>query len=376
MSSDYPDKYKVQGLQHILCGRMEELFGELGVSFNQSHKRFSGRCPIHGGDNEQAISIYRGGDVPGKWSCYTRHCEKTFQETIIGFVRGVLSRQKYDWMNPESPQKATFQEAIDWCCNFIGQKFETLNFDTADSEKRTFTSNASTFRKAAEAPTSSITRGQVRNLLKIPAKYFVERGWSAEVLDKYDVGLCDDPKRPFYSRIVVPVYDQNYLYCVGFTGRSTYPKCEACKLWHKPGPCASPVDSCKWRNSEGFAREGCLYNFWFARKTIKSSGVVILCEGPGDLWRLVEAGFSQGVAMLGTSLTDQQEILLETSGATSVVILTNNDKAGMEAAKRLRNQLQRLYRIFEPKLETKDLGEMPPSAVKELLSPIIERAGR
>jgi len=377
--SIYYDQGRIQTLQFILCSRLDDLFDKLGLSLHKTNKLYVGACPIHGGDNPSGLNLYHSGDLPGKWRCNTHHCEAFFKKTIVGFVRGILSHQKYDWMNPDSNRSASFKEAVDWCCNFIGQKLWAIKVDDEELEKRAFASTVSVVTRAPAVPVSSVTRAHVRDRLHIPAEYFKLRGWSAEVLDRYDAGLCKDPTKPFYNRVVVPIYDNNYTCCVGFTARSIYPQCNGCKLWHDQETFCNkyPPQACsKWRNSDGFARESHLYNFWFAQRTIKTTGVVLLCEGPGDVWRLEESGFGQGVGMLGTSLSDQQQCILEASGAISVVILTNSDEPGNEAAEALTKQLHRLYRIFRPELPKKDLGEMQPSAVKELLSPLLEKARR
>lgn len=364
----YFDQARIQTLQLLLSERFDELFAEFDVSFRKTRKMYVGACPIHGGSNQSALNFYHDGDVPGKWVCNTKHCEHFFKRTTIGFVRGMLSNRDYGWVSPDSPRSASFPAAVDWCCRFIGQNFADIHVDQEAFEKKSFATNTSVFAKYARVQKTTITRAHVRQRLNIPAKYLVDRGWSPEILNKYDVGLCTDPSKPFFERVVVPIYDENYTSCIGFTGRTIHPVCEKCQQFHKPGPCPPPsADTCKWKNSEGLARESCLFNFWFAKQAIKQSGTVYLCEGPGDVFRLVEAGIPNAVAILGTSLTDQQQCILETSGAQNVVVLTNMDQAGREAAQRILKKLERLYRVRVPVLPKKDLGEIPINEVKKVL---------
>lgn len=371
-SSLYYDQARIQTLQYLLCNRLEEVFDRLGLSFHRTNKLFVGPCPVHGGDNQSAFNLYHGGDLPGKWRCNTRHCEGYFKKTIIGFIRGSLSHQKYNWCRPESPKSATFKETVDWCCDLIGQSLATIEVNEDEIEKRAFVSTSSVVSKRQFTQSSSITRAHVRDRLQIPAQYFVDRGWSAEILNKYDVGLCNDPGKPFYNRCVVPIYDNTYTSCVGFTARSVFSQCAQCRLWHHSNvTCPSSAhekDACsKWRNSDGFAKESYLYNFWFAQKHIRSTGKVILCEGPGDVWKLCESGHPEAVALLGTSLTDQQQILLETSGARTIIVLTDADSPGREAAKNITKQLNRLYRVHVPELPKNDLGDMTITEISNML---------
>ena len=55
-------------------------------------------CPIHQGDNSSALNLYIEGDsYRANWKCRTHQCEKTFKGSILGFTRGLLSYQKYNW---------------------------------------------------------------------------------------------------------------------------------------------------------------------------------------------------------------------------------------------------------------------------------------
>jgi len=380
----YYDQARMQTLAMMLCSRLDEVFDALGVGLHRTSKMFYGPCPVHGGDNPNGFNLYHGGDVPGKWVCRTRHCEETFKRTIIGFVRAMLSKNKHDWTSPKdkraggTSRTVSFEEAVDWCCQFLGQKLEDLKVDYSDLEKRQFSTQVSLLTRAQTSPVYTLTRADIRGRLKIPSTYFTGRGWSAEVLNRYDVGLCDDPSKQMFERVVVPVYDDDYRFCVGVTARSIHQKCGQCGTYHRPGN-ACPFDKQnhpKWRNSKELPRESRLYNYWFAKKHIQRDAVAVLVEGPGDLWRLVEAGIDHGVAMFGNTLSDQQQVILEMSGAMSLIVLTNMDEAGRFGANKIRQELSRSYRIYTPDLPKNDLGDMRPAEVAALVTPILDKAIR
>ncbi len=253
-----------------------------------------------------------------------------------------------------------------------------IEVDHDELEKRRFASDVMTLeRRPGRLAATGPDRKTIRGKLIIPADYFIGRGWSAGVLDKYDVGVPRNPRPEMVNRVVVPIYDNERRCVIGATGRSIFGRCPKCELFHGERPvCPSPAEAfefCKWRNSVGFSREGCLYNFWFARDLIQKSGVAIIVEGPGDIWRLVESNINVGVGLLGTSLSDQQQILLETSGALDLVVLTNKDKAGQLSADNLKKRLGRSFRLHFPRLESNDLGEMPTEKVRELLVPLLSK---
>ena len=74
-----------------------------------------------------------------------------------------------------------------------------------------------------------------------------------------------------------------------------------------------------------------LYNLYSAKRSKR--GYLILCEGYMDVIALVQAGFDNAVATLGTALTDQQAQLL--SRYTKDIVLTyDSDGAGQTAINR------------------------------------------
>lgn len=376
------DAGKLLAMQIMLCSRMDEVFTELGISLLRTNKMYVGPCPVHGGDNVGAMNIYFGGEsVPGFWRCQSRHCEQTFKRTIIGFIRGVLSRKEYGWHGPNTTNTVSFKKTIDWCCKFLGVSFNNLKVDEAELEQRQYISHIASVVKTIEQRKGSVTRQRAISALNIPGQYFINRGWSAEVLERYDVGTPRNPNSILRGRTVVPIYDDTASYLIGSTARSLFERCGKCRLWHDPTWAECPRgeyanrDYCKWRN-EGLQRESVLYNYWYAKGYIKRTSTVILVEGPGDLWRLVESGINIGVAMLGTSLSDQQQVILEMSGAMNVILCTNNDEAGRLSAAKIREQLGRSFKIYTPTIPTNDLGELPPAKVREILVPLLERICR
>jgi 5S rRNA maturation endonuclease (ribonuclease M5) len=217
---------------------------------------------------------------------------------------------------------------------------------------------------------SDWTREKLRSMLEFPAKYYIDRGYSENILDKYDVGLYN--KR---NRIVVPVYDDKYTYVAGFLGRSIFPQCDKCKKWHKPiSRCPVTAyeikESEKWLNGN-FKSTNYLYNYWFALPNIQKSGVAILVEGAGDVWRLEENGIHVGLGLFGTELTDPQRVLLDRSGALSLIVLLDPDEAGKEGAKKLKDQLGRQYRMYFPNTRD-DVGGLNADEITEDIKPIID----
>lgn len=361
-----------------VCDNIEDLLTALDIDdYKMSNKMITMSCPIHGGDNASAINIYHTGDYyRGNWKCRTHNCDYIFKSSIIGFVRGVLSRTKYDW-NQDGDPTASFQEAVDFCLGLINKSIKDIKVSRSDTEKTTFARIVENVKQTSSTsnPLSKITKAQVRQSLQIPASYYLSRGYSKEVLNKYDVGLCDNPKKEMYNRIVVPIYSLDGKYIIGCTGRSIFDTCNKCRHYHDPNDaCPNKEEGwkyCKWKHNFGFKSQEHLYNFWFAKDHIQKTKNIILVESPGNVWRLEEAGIHNSVAIFGSSMSDKQKLLIDSSGAMNIILLMDNDEAGQKASKQITDKCKKIYRIYSPTFEGPDVGELSVDQIKETIIPQI-----
>jgi 5S rRNA maturation endonuclease (ribonuclease M5) len=370
------DQLKLKIICDQVCDNIDGLLNALNVEYKTNSKMIIMACPIHGGDNASALNLYPEGDTyRGNWKCRTHNCEKIFKGSILGFIRGVLSHHKHGWTNP-GDDMCSFNDAVNYALGFIKQDIKDIKISRADREKKQFTNVINYISKNAEITKSQITRQQITKSLQIPAQYYINRNYSTEVLIKYDVGLCTNPDREMSNRIVVPIYDHDYKYMIGCTGRSIYEKCSSCKSYHHPeNSCPKPDEVWKfpkWKHNADFKSQNTLYNFWFAKEHILNSSTAIIVESPGNVWRLEENGIHNSVAMFGSSLSDRQKILLDSSGAMNLIILTDNDDAGRKAAETIKQKCQNTYRIFVPKISKPDIGEMNSEEINQEIKTYIE----
>ncbi len=373
MNQSLFDQNKLGILNLLLTNKIEVLQDELKIKLWRTNKLYYSNCHVHGGNNESALNIYPNGHtLPGYWRCNTHKCEHFFKKTMIGFIRGVLSHQKYDWTSPRSKFVFPYDKTIDYCCDLVGQKLQDIKITEDDIEKGNFYRQVSILNKDVVLPDKNkVTRNTLRKRLSFPAKYFIDRGWSAKILDKYDVGICKTPKKPMFNRAVVPVFDEDGKYIVGCTGRSLCDKCNRCELYHPDYIRCEDIkyknSFPKWKNSD-FDKELYLYNLWFAKEHIEKTKQIILVEGPGDVWKLEMAGIHNSVAMLGVSLSETQQIIIERTPATKIVVLPDNDEAGKICSEDIYERLKNLYELKFPEIGTyKDLGEMPIEEIRKIL---------
>lgn len=132
----------------------------------------------------------------------------------------------------------------------------------------------------------------------------------------------------FRDRVIFPVQDQSGD-VIAFSGR----------ILQKPDP-QRPVG--KYLNSpetEIFNKSKTLFNLAAAKKEIRQQGEVILFEGFMDVISAYQAGVKNGVASMGTSLTEQQVYLLQRI-TQRLIICYDGDAPGLKAACRALELLQ------------------------------------
>lgn len=371
------DQFKLKAISDLVCDDIENLLTVLNITdYKIFNNMITMSCPIHGGDNESAFNLYYQGDTyRGNWKCRTHQCEQTFKSSILGFIRGCLSNSKYSWMK-DGDNVVSFQDAIDFAVKFTNKNLEDISISRKQKEKNQFINTVKYISKPEKKNTPKITRALIRKSLTIPSPYFLNRGFSGEVLGAYDVGECTIKGKEMYNRAVAPIYDIDNEYMVGCTGRSLFEKCDQCKAYHDPAE-SCPIDDIwkysKWKHSYGFKTEEHLYNFWKAKNHVKNHNVIILVESPGNVWRLEEAGITNAVAMFGSSLSDRQKMLLDISGAMTIITIMDNDDAGRNASEKIFKKCEKTYNIFDIKINHPDLAEMAVEQINNEIKPLLRK---
>jgi 5S rRNA maturation endonuclease (ribonuclease M5) len=358
------DQSKLKFISDELCDDIEELLSSLGIEdYKNLGKLIAMSCPIHGGDNETALNIYHQGDhYRGNWKCRTHQCEETFKGSILGFIRGCLSHNSHGWNKPGDPM-CSFNEALEFATSFLEQDLDSIKISKKSKEKNTFVNTVKYISQSSVTDIPKISKDTIRKSLQIPSQYFLKRGFKAETLINYDVGDCISD-------------DHDFKYMVGCTGRSFYDKCTECKSYHAPNTECPPDEiawkNSKWRHNAGFKTQEYLYNYWIAQHRIKETSAVILVESPGNVWRLSEAGILNAVAIFGSSLSDRQKMILDTSGAMTIISIMDNDEAGRKAAEQIKNKCEKTYNIINVPITYDDVASMSITEVQTHIIPLIK----
>ena len=209
------------------------------------------------------------------------------------------------------------------------------------------------------------------------------RAWAADnnsTEQLLELGLLTHSKKdgslysPFENRLLIPITN-HWGHVVGFAARAlnnTTPNDASTKLEVGSREVESdelrvtsekaaepPIRNSSFviRNSERsapkyinspasalFKKGNILFGLAEARSTIHKTQTAHLVEGYTDVMRLHEVGVHSAVARMGTALTDEQIALLKRAGAQNIVILPDNDSAGIAAA--LKDSLALLKKGF------------------------------
>lgn len=357
---------------HVITDNINLILDHYNINYTTYPRYISMPCPIHQGDKRDALSIFTEGiKYVGNWKCWTHHCEESgeYDKDVVGFIKAL--------MEIKEDKKFTFPEVLSFIEQIIG--FD-ISQEVGNEEiiKRRTISMSLNLQEKEEDIILGVPKHAVRSSLIFPAKYFLDRGFSHNILDKYDVGFCNTFGKRMYGRVVVPVYNDDGTQMVGCVGRTIQPQCILCNRYHNPKnkcPSSSYEEflSSKWINSKGFKAEKQLYNFWEAKNYINLYKTAILVEGQGDVWRLEEAGIKCGLGLFGAKITDGQLAKLQATEAINVIIATDSDEAGKLARTQIANRLYRMYNIIDVETSEKDIGESSIETVQTLFKSFLEK---
>lgn len=347
------EQINFRAMNEMISQDIESFLAHFSLEYSTYQNRIALSCPMHESSRGESLTIFTSGnETCGNYVCWTKHCELEHGKGIFNLIK-FLHEQKYN----KSPI-STVVKFVEQICN---RKCDVISDVQTDELK------FNNFVKSMNIKASDLkiiaTREYVRNTLAVPAQYYINRGYKTETLKDFDIGFCSTKGQPMFMRVVVPIYEATGQFMIGCVGRSINDKCSICEKYHyKNKMCpSSPIEekwACKWINSTGFQSGNYLYNMWNAIEACKENQKIIIVEGPGDVWRMHEAGFRNVVALFGCNLTDNQFELLETMGVMDIYLALDNDDAGKKAKEKIGKRLAGFYNVHEVVFSKKDTGDM------------------
>ncbi|MDR1226675.1 MAG: DNA primase [Prevotellaceae bacterium] len=181
--------------------------------------------------------------------------------------------------------------------------------------------------------------------------YFVERGFSKQTIEKFQLGYCLDARAAFSNAALKEGYKKEFLTKTGlsierdngdlvdrFFGRVMFPIHSLSGRVIAFGGRTLKTDKtvAKYVNSpesEIYHKSSSLYGIFFAKKSMVQHNKCFLVEGYTDVISMHQAGVENVVASSGTSLTTEQ-IRLIRRFTPNVTVLYDGDNAGIKASLR------------------------------------------
>ena len=185
--------------------------------------------------------------------------------------------------------------------------------------------------------------------------YMRQKGFSVSRLQQ--AGLVTSNRELFRDRLIFPILNLSGR-IIGFGGRGIDDHIQP-KYLNSP---ETPI----FRKGEG------LYGLYQSKEHVRAKGEVLLVEGYFDLLSVYQHGFDNICAPLGTSLTEQQALLLSRF-ARKAIILFDGDLSGIKAALRAIGLLidagVDVFVALLPENSDPDsfINEQSPKALQELL---------
>lgn len=310
--------------------RIDEVVGDF-VALKRAGSNYKGCCPFH---DEKTPSFVVS---PGKgiYKCFG--CGKA--GNAISFIK--------------EHEKCSYYDAI----RYLGQKYhiEVVETEMTDEEKqrRDIRESLNVVNEYAasyfEKSLWETDEGKAVGL-----SYFTERGFTEETIRKFRLGYSPQKKDAFTHEAEQAGYKLEYLQKVGlcsvgenykidrFHGRVMFPiMAVSGTVIGFGGRVMTPANEhvqggAKYVNSpesEVYNKSKTLYGISFAKNEIVRQNECILVEGYTDVLSMHQAGICNVVASSGTSLTEDQIMLIKRF-TENIVVIYDGDNAGIKAATR------------------------------------------
>ena len=292
------------------------------TTLKRAGRRYVGLCPFHSektpsftlDDEKQLFHCFgcgTGGDV------FTLIMEKenlSFPEAVRYLA------EKYNIPLPErkrlSPQYKKLEEKIQKITDDALAYFRKNLHNTEEGKKAISYLHK---RRISDEIIQQLKIGYAINSWDSLISAFRRQNTSPKELEKSGLAIYNQPKNSYYDRfrgrVIFPIFSESGK-VVAFGGRSLFD--------------AEP----KYLNSPDtpiYTKGKLLYGLNFCKESIRRSQEIFLVEGYTDFVALYQAGLTNLVAPLGTSLTSDQ-VYLAKKYAKKLIISFDGDTAGTKAA--------------------------------------------
>jgi DNA primase len=280
-----------------------------------------GRCPLPMHSSEQSTESFIADEVKNVWACQSRSCVEARDGKKGGNVLDFASIM----------ERCSIRDAA---IKLHGW-FSSASSAAVGNENR---KGSAVTEKLASKKESDASETEINKPLSFTLKdidhvhaYMTSRGIDEATAKYFGAGYF--PGRGSMSgRVVIPIHNERGD-LVAYAGRS--------------------IDATerKYKLPAGFKKSDVVFNF---NRIIGIDETVIVVEGFFDCMKVHQAGFPNVVALMGSSLSDAQENLLQQF--EDVILFFDGDPAGREGAHAIGVRL--MYRSFVRAITVPD-GKQP-----------------
>ena len=316
------------------------LIESLGFKVDRETSReIRGTCLIHGGDNTTA---FRFNKETKTWVCFTRRCHEMYGYDIIGLIRSVTNLD--------------FMSAVNYLRDLVGDvgdlAFQSLQYELKREKEEFIRIN-----RQPEVSDSIVTEECLAQFKEFRSNYFFDCGFSDETLDYFEVAGGHTDKDGII-RDIIPIRDADGV-LAGYSLRD---------IRHN-----ADYDR-KYIHTYGFDKDHVLYNLHNA-KVYGESMPLIVVEGQKSVWKMHEYGIYNVVACMGSKLTSGQCNLLCSYAIKGVIIMMDNDVAGVKGTFSAHEDLNKrisITPIFITEVKENGEGSDPSELPKEVILEYLE----
>lgn len=311
-----------------------KIIGEF-IPLTKKGRNFFGLCPFHD-DHNPSMSVSTEKQIYKCFSCGASgnvinfimdYEHKSFSEAIIYLADKAGIKITKDIYQPKKQEKhEPLYQIYD-----IATKYYQNNINTSSGSK------AKEYLKKRKIDDEIIKEFQIGlSLNKIDdlTKLLLKKGFTEKELvnggitNKTDSGFQD----VFINRIIFPLWDVTGR-VIGYSGR-IYTDSDMAKYINT-------------KETDIFRKGMLLYNYHRAKDSTRKEKFVILMEGFMDVIRCYSVGIQNVIAIMGTSITNDQINLIRKL-SPNVYLCFDNDDAGQAATLAIGNELEKVG--IEPKI--------------------------
>ncbi|MEA2013538.1 MAG: DNA primase [Verrucomicrobiota bacterium] len=306
------------------------------VNLKKTGSNFKGLCPFH----HEKTPSFSVNPEKGFYYCFGCHAKGN----IISFIMQIENME--------------FPDAVRLVAEKLGIHFTEEQNHTHSKQKIT-TSSRHSILSLLEKTRDWYMQNLKKSTGKIAADYLKKRNLPEEFIEKFQIGaspdswdatklwatgqgfshddmkdsgqvaISEDAKNKsgydrFRGRLMFPIHDTQGK-CIGFSARTLKEGEKKAKYVNTP-------------ETVVFKKNKVLYGFYLAKKIIRETDTVILCEGQLDVIACHMAGITNAVAPQGTAFTSEQARLLARF-AKYIIVCFDSDSAGIKATEKVFEEL-------------------------------------